>query len=304
MRPVAVLLVALALAIAGLTAYLAKSWMDGQSEAVKAAQKAAQPAQATRMVLVAAHDLGAGAILADGDLRYQPWPENAVDSRMIVQNGGDDPKGNFVGAVLRRPVMTGEPLTASAAFRQDEAGVMAGMLAPGMRALSVAVSATTSASGFILPGDRVDVVLTAHFKANQNGAALAGPGAAVQVASETVLRDVRVIAIDAATAPPPKSGAAVQGKTATLEVSPKDVEKLLTASEMGQLALVLRSLVSGEGEAQGFTTDIEASPMIGNLRGGGSAVPADSGIVPENADLARGHAVKVNRAGVTSNKVF
>lgn len=154
----------------------------------------------------------------------------AASAKELLTGGG--PVEALAGAVVREAIMKGDPITERKLVRAGESGFLAVVLAPGMRAMSVPVSVETAAGGFILPGDRVDVLLSRQI---QNGG-----GAGSEYRSETVMRNVKVLAIDQVTKP--ENGAqSVVGATATLEVGAVDAEVLAQADAQGDIALVLRS---------------------------------------------------------------
>jgi len=282
MRPLAIVLVIVAVLAAGFTALLAKRWTDTQG--------AARPVLAadSAEVLVLARDVATGSALSDADLRYENWP--AVNAgRFMTRKDGDDPKARAIGSVARRPLSEGEPFTPSATFTRDGSGILAGMLAPGMRAVSVAISNASAVSGFVVPGDRVDVVLAADFQRADSEAAGKGGGAIVRYAAETVLADVKVLAVDQQFSKG-KDGPTIQGKTATLEVSPDQAEILVTAGLMGQLSLILRGVGPQDAGTQAkrpFTADTQASAAMRALAGG-SAKPAAK---------STGSSIIINRGG-------
>jgi pilus assembly protein CpaB len=285
MRPVAIVLVVVAVLAAVLTGFLAKRWLEGQTRPVTEASHLVE-------VLVAAREVPAGTALASGDLRYDPWPSGAAVGRLVRQ-GGDDPKAKFLGQVTRRALMDGEPFAETVVVRQDAAGVLAAMLAPGMRAVSVAITTASGVSGFITPGDRVDVVLAADVrKADSSNTDKGGP--LVRFAAETVLEDVKVLAIDQQIARG-RDGSAIQGKTATVEVTSKQAELLTAAGMLGNLSLVLRGFEADTArtatQPTTFTSDIEASKALQALRGPKSK-PA----------VSHGSGVQVNRAGQISTQ--
>lgn len=282
MRPLAIVLVIVAVLAAGFTALLAKRWTDTQG--------AARPTVATDSVevLVMARDVATGSALSDADLRYENWPA-ANAGRFMTRKDGDDPKTRAIGAVARRPLSEGEPFTPSATFTRDGSGILAGMLAPGMRAVSVAISNASAVSGFVVPGDRVDVVLAADFQRADSETAGKGGGAIVRYAAETVLADVKVLAVDQQFSKG-KDGPTIQGKTATLEVSPDQAEILVAAGLMGQLSLILRGVGPQDTGGQGkrpFTADTQASAAMRALAGG-SAKPAAK---------STGSSIIINRGG-------
>lgn len=289
MRPVRVVVLAVAVLAAVLTAVLVRSWLVRQ----EARHAEAAPAVALVEVVVAARDLPAGSILQADDLRLAPWPASAA-GRLVVRGTGDDPRPGMAGQTVRRELAEGEPLTAQA-LRPNATGMLAAMLAAGNRAVSIPISNTSAAAGFVTPGDRVDVVLAADLMRTEGNAVQNGP--MVRYAAETVLTDVRVLAIDQATARA-KDGAAVEGKTATLEVTPKQAELLAAASLLGSLSLALRSADAAPppvAAATPFTADVEASRALDALHNSRpKPAPARSG----------GAQVTVNRAGQISAQTF
>ncbi|MBF0336158.1 MAG: Flp pilus assembly protein CpaB [Alphaproteobacteria bacterium] len=262
MRPMAIVLVVISLAVAGLAAFLAKQFVDGQKAQPLAAQAVMTD---TETVLVAGRDLEPGTVLKDTDLRWQAWPRSMIDPRHVQRGKGDDPLPAYVGSAVARKFLAGEPLTANGVFRQDEAGLLAGMLSPGMRAVTVGVTPSTQTGGFVLPGDRVDVVVAMEVKPESGGGKFQ--------AAEIVVADVRVLAVDASLAAPGgDKGGTMAGKTATLEVTPKQAERVITAGLMGTVYLLPRSRADGEIDedaAPGFTTSFHVSkvlrtgPMVG-----------------------------------------
>ncbi len=225
----------LAVIVAGLTAFMARAWLQSERAAVMAQaglrHEAAPPAPVaqTLQVLVARNPVHTGQIVKPDDLRWQSWPEGSLAPTYIVE--GKRPLSDFVGAVARVPIDAGEPISEGKLVLAGTRGFMSAVLQPGARAVSVPVTATSSVSGFIYAGDRVDVLLT-HVLNTQDGQ---------HSATETVLRNARVIAMDQKLdfSPGDKPDIA---KTATLELTPKQSEIVTLAVKMGDLSLVLRSL--------------------------------------------------------------
>ncbi|NEX94689.1 Flp pilus assembly protein CpaB [Caulobacter sp. 17J65-9] len=153
---------------------------------------------------------------------------------------GAGPKAQFVGSVVREAFMAGEPIVARKLVRAGESGYLAVVIQPGMRAMSVSVSVETAAGGFILPGDRVDVLLAHEVEVKGQS------GSRNAYVSETVLRNVRVLAVDQVTQPD-KGATTVVGATATLELAPADSEALALAQAQGKLSLTLRSYADASG---------------------------------------------------------
>ena len=185
-------------------------------------------------VLVAKADIGLGQAIKLGDVLWQTWPE-AASSVFIRRGDRPDAANQLVGSIARAPFIIGEPIREQKLVRADGSGFMAAILPAGMRAVSTEISPETGAGGFILPNDRVDVILSKHDK---NPDRAGGPE---NVSSEIILANIRVLAIDQA--PKEKEGQnTVVGKTATLEMKPEQAETLLRARQSGTLSLALRSI--------------------------------------------------------------
>ncbi len=257
MRTAAVILIVAALGFAGLTFFLVQNYLDDQTVEVATTGAAAVE------VVVADRNLPAGSVIESGKVRWQSWPDDSVDDAYVVQrNGAGDGLINaLVGSVVRRAIAAGEPITATKVFKRESAGFLSGMLRPGMRAVSIKVSAASATAGFILPGDRVDVVLTSEWREKSEEL-----GPIVRRFSETILYDVRVLAIDQST--DEFEDSAQVSETATLETSPKQAEMVAVAGSMGKLSLSLRSLSPGPADTffgGSFTSDRDVSQALGGL---------------------------------------
>lgn len=239
MRIRAVLLILLALIVAGGTMLFMRSWLASQRREI--AQVTPIRATQSRSVLVARTNINRGQIMRAEDMVWQVWPDGAIDNNYVVSGGPKKPE-SFAGWVAKDPIGGGEPVTASKIIAPGDRGFLAAVLRPGMRAISVPVSVTSDISGFIFPGDRVDLVLTYPMPAvvAQGPEAPNRPSFEHKVAA-TVLRDIRVIAIDQRLESKP--GEAVVARTATFEVTSKEGEMIALATEIGKMSLTLRSLV-------------------------------------------------------------
>jgi pilus assembly protein CpaB len=255
----------LAVIVAGATAFMARAWLQSERAALIAQVGAPKeaPVAPTLQVLVARNTVHTGQIVKPDDLRWQSWPEGSLAPTYIIE--GKRPMSDFVGAVARGTIAAGEPITDGKLVLAGTRGFMAAVLQPGMRAVSVPITATTAVSGFIYAGDRVDVLLT-HVLQSLTGEK------EQHTATETVLRNARVIAMDQRLdfSPGDKPDVA---KTATLELTPKQSEIVTLAVKMGDLSLVLRSLQdpNGSGDADddvpaepgdSFTHDAQVSHLI------------------------------------------
>lgn len=297
MRPLMIVLVVVALGIAGVTAFLIRNLLTQQQPAPVAAPQQTVP---TQRVLVAARDVAAGGVVIEEDVRYEEWPQSLIDKRYIVHTGGEDPKGRVIGSVAARHIQAGEPMTGTAVFRQDEAGQLSAMIGPGMRAVSIPISGLTAVAGFAVPGDHVDVLLITTFKDRDKDEAA---DTSLHV-SEVFLRDVRVVAIDHNLR---TGGVAQNGGLATLEVTPKDAERLILSGIDSKFHLVLRSQISGDTlETDDLNNDVLASRAMQTYsvwasKLGLMAQPKDE--VPFD-DSAAGRNVKLNRAGIIETRIF
>jgi pilus assembly protein CpaB len=278
---IALVLVVAAL-IVGLTAFYMYTLIDRPEEGPAIAETG-EPRITGVQVLVADGDLKAGTILNDGNFQWQTWPDESLDDSFITRTSEeeDDATQDIAGSVVRRGIVDGEPLTFAKVFKRDDPGFLAGALSPGMRAVALPISAVTSAAGFILPGDRVDVILTQRFSdSDDDEGGAAGPtDQALKIAGETVVRNIRVLAIDQKF--DDFEEAAEVGKTVTLELTPKQVEILSVAAVLGEITLSLRSLVPGDDDDYGgyFTSDQEVSEAVegGNAAAWRKASAASSG---------------------------
>jgi len=190
-------------------------------------------------ILVAKADIGLGRALLPGDLSWQAWPTTAASGQFIRKNSRPGAIEEFKGAIARAPFVSGEPIREQKLIKADGSGFMSAILSPGMLAYSTDISPETGVGGFILPNDRVDVLLTRRDQEQQKQGGNDG------FVSETVLRSIRVLAIDQQVEE--KNGQkVVVGKTATLELSPRQTETLALSRQRGTLSLALRSLAEGK----------------------------------------------------------
>ncbi|MBD2842552.1 Flp pilus assembly protein CpaB [Erythrobacter rubeus] len=226
-----------ALIIAVGTAFAARSmFAEGSAPEAVAAPEPTGP-----KVLVANRALPAGTIVTAEALGYQQWPEELVQDAYFID--GESDVNQLLGTVVRFPVTAGEPVTQGSLVSPGDRGFLAAALGPGMRAVTVPVSARTGVGGFVFPGDRVDLVLTQAVDNAVAEGSLEG--------AETILQNLRVLATDQST----ETGQDEEGKTVvrafstvTLEVTPKLAEQVAVAQTMGTLSLVLRSIADNQAE--------------------------------------------------------
>src|SRR3984885_6766169 len=250
MRGRTIILLVIALLLAGGTTMMARVWLASQRAAKVEASPIAVPTP-SKSVLIARSPIQRGQILRPDDLSWEPWPEGGIDKSYVLL-GTRTPEAS-AGWVPRQPIPAGEPLTEAKIIAPGNRGFLAAVLHPGMRAVSVPVTVTSGISGFVFPGDQVDLIVTYSVQDRPPpGQTTAGTLLDHKV-SETILRDVRVIAVDQKL--DSKPGEAVVAKTATLEVTPKQSEIIALADEMGKMSLSLRSLVPGPGEIKHEISD-------------------------------------------------
>jgi pilus assembly protein CpaB len=221
-----IIVLGFALVAAGGAAFLVRGMVGGGTPA--AAAKAA-PAVAMSEVLVASVNLTPGQALSVEQVRWEKWPTASVDPSFITHESAGSEGQAVKGTVVRAMILPGQPITRTAIVRGDASGFMAATLGNGMRAISIAISADSGAGGFILPNDRVDVILTRKGESNARSFA------------KTILSNLRVLAVDQ-TFRQEKDTRTVVGKTATVEVSPEQAEVIAAAATSGQLSLALRPL--------------------------------------------------------------
>lgn len=276
MKPakIAVIVVA-AIAAIGLALVVRSMGSSSQADKTEAVVEAAPTAK----ILVAAVDLQPGRRLMASDMVWKDWPLADVNPAFITDGSvpipaaatsgeaapakADEKEGNaatraieavasingptaadaFVGSVVRESILAGEPIVLRKIVRPGESGYLAAFLDPGMKAMSIPVSVDTAAGGFILPGDRVDVVLTREVEVPNP----ANPENTIKRnVSSTVMQNLKILAIDQS-AQPPTEEMAVVGATATLEVNARDAETLALARAEGSLTLLLRSYADASG---------------------------------------------------------
>lgn len=228
-----------ALIIAIGTAMAARSMFAGASAP---AAEAAPVVPDGPKVLVAKRALPVGTIITADAIGYQLWPQEMVQDAYFIDGEADMTK--LLGTVVRHPITAGEPVTQGSLVSPGDRGFLAAALAPGMRAITVPVSAKTGVGGFVFPGDRVDLMLTSTLSGDE--------GDSLKT-TETILRNLRVLATDQST----ESTTTQDGKTIvrafrtiTLEVTPRIAEKISVAQTIGTLSLALRSIADNQSELE------------------------------------------------------
>jgi len=224
-----IIVLVIALAAGGIAAYL----VSGSDNRPAPVQPVAQ--LPTVDVLVAKADIALGQTLKPEDLQWQTWPAATASNSFIRRNERPNATTEVAGSIARSPLIGGEPVREQKLVKADGSGFMAAILPTGMRAVSTEISPETGAGGFILPNDRVDVLLTRREKNVER------PSLPDVVVSQVVLSNIRVLAIDQA--PKEKDGQnTVVGRTVTLELRPEQTATLAAARQAGTLSLALRSI--------------------------------------------------------------
>lgn len=295
MRPLSAVLIAVALLGAGGATLTAKKVIEKRAQ-----ESAARQEEMKRdvEVLVLARNLNQGHVLEDSDLKWERWPlVTAQATKVVTREEGKTPLEHLSpGTVLRRAMLAQEPIFSDSVFKPGKHGLMPGLIAPGMRAVGIKVDAEAAVSGFVLPGDRVDVLALIDLSKTASSRSSGG----ARFVGETILEDVKVLAIDQEFSPS-ESGSkssktkkkkkdekkkddkdkevdavpgevAMVGKTVAVEVTPAQAERLLAAKGSAKLSLALRSLADGtEQEPRGipFTSDLDASVGIRYAGGNG-----------------------------------
>ncbi len=229
-----IMLIAAALLMTIGTMFVVRSWLAANRQAPAPVVKTERPVQTE--VLVARSDLPTGTLINEQHLRWQAWPDNRLPESYLVRSKFK--KETLYGAVLRRGIAGGHPIVKSQIIKPGDRGFLAAVLKPGHRAYTIKISAASSAAGLVFPGDRVDLILT--HKISQ--------GRGAQQVSETILKNMRILAIDQSLND--QTNQPRIGKTATFEVTPKQAEILAVATGLGKLSLSLRSLARDEAELE------------------------------------------------------
>ncbi len=218
---------------------------------------------ATGNVLVAAENIALGAKVTARFLRWQEWPTEAISDFYITREDMPGAMDEIVGSIARSMVLGGEPINQNKLVKADGGGFMSAILSAGMRAISTRISPETGAGGFILPNDRVDVLLT-------RSETIQELGGKEHFITETILRNVRVLAIDQ-TVGEEDGEQVVVGKTATLELSADQSEILALGGQTGEISLSLRSLADASNGGGGPETVTDRSSAVRVMRFGVSS---------------------------------
>jgi pilus assembly protein CpaB len=269
-----------ALIVAAITAFMARSLIMGSpAPQAGASTSMAAPIDGPE-VLVATRALPVGTILDATALKFQPWPKELVENAYYLKAATD--LKSLQGTVVRNAITAGQPVTQGALVKPGDRGFLAAALGAGMRAVTIPISVQTGVAGFVFPGDRIDLILTQTVPGGGDGPPLK--------ASETIMRNLRVLATDQRT----DNTTGEDGKTVvrtfsnvTIEATPKIAEQIAVAQTLGALSLSLRSIADN-------TSELEQAIASGDIK------------VPETNDPKAEKAMMLKLASqpVTGNTTF
>ena len=238
-------------------------------------QQVAAPAQVIEKVkyvdvLVATTNMSLGSRVSDQSVKWKQWPAEALSPALISNDLRPQAIEELKGAIVRSPILEGEPISEGKLVKAGASGVMAALLKPGMRAVTTRISVDTAAGGFIQPGDRVDIILTQTVQPSRSASSTQS-SQRVFIA-DTIFENVHVLAIDQTYSTSAEGGAAVIGSTATFEMSQEDAELLQQSVSKGDLSLTLRGIIrSGARAISAAKTEkkqVETESTLTVYRGG------------------------------------
>ena len=256
MKAARIVVLAVAVSAGGIAAYLA----SGSKEPPPAPPPPVVQIDTTD-ILVAKGDINMGQVVSAQDIQWQIWPASAASSYFVRRKDRPNAIEQLTGSIARSPFVAGEPIREAKLIKANGSGFMAALLPSGMRALSTEISPETGAGGFILPNDRVDVLLTRRDREAEKATGIEAH------ISETILTDVRVLAIDQ-TIEEKNGQRVVVGRTATLEVTPGQAETLAVSRQRGVLSLALRSLIDANAPAAANDDENTARRRLNMVRFG------------------------------------
>ncbi len=243
-------------------ALLVRGMLGGPTDVVETAEPEFEIVQ----VLVATDRVEPGRVLTVDSVRWEEWPSTSITDELITQEAHPEIAEFIEGAVARAPLLAGEPITEAKIVRTGNGSFLSATLSPGKRAVAIPVSAETGAGGFVLPNDRVDVILTQEIEG----------GATTAYRTETIVTDIRVLAIDQTFRKEDGVDFFV-ASTATLELAPAEAEVIAQAQASGTLSLALRSL--GDEMAVGADASSLRSGNAVNVVRYGVSRPGEVGLL-------------------------
>ena len=205
------------------------------------------------LVLFASGNVGRGERITEASMEFRPWPADKISPNFITEENRPQAISELSGAIVRSDMFDGEPLNEAKLVRAGQAGLMAALLEPGMRAVTTRVAVDSAVGGFILPGDRVDIIHTMQLPRNRDNNSLSTTTA---YSATTIFNNVKVLAMNQVYASGPDSPASVQAPSyATFELSQQDAERLEEAGKTGSISLTLRGLARG-GYGRSAATEV------------------------------------------------
>lgn len=261
MSPMRLIILAVALIAAVVAAFLVRGLANQQPSVVngpaQTVEKIVEVEVSQQKVLVAKTDLRVGTLLTPDEFKWANWPESTINPAYFTQEVAPDAMEILTGSVVRSAMFADEPIMPQKIVQKGETGFMAALLSPGKRAMTIEISPESASAGFILPDDRVDIILTqlVEFVGDED--------LPPQLITNTIMENARVIAIDQ-TFGDVDGIPTLTGSTATMEVTQPQAELLANAARSGTLALTLRSAADAgfnEGEAMAnrlLLQDLEA----------------------------------------------
>ncbi|MCF1435720.1 MULTISPECIES: Flp pilus assembly protein CpaB [Rhizobium/Agrobacterium group] len=268
MKPARILILFVAVAAAGLAGLLAMG-LSGQKRVVVQQSEPVVTKEPTTKVLIAAASLPVGARLTDKAMRWMDWPKTDLIDGFVTEENRPQALSDLAGLVVRLPIFEGEPIRIEK-IADASSRTLSALLPAGKRAISTEISVATGAGGFILPNDRVDVIMV---RKGDNDNHL----------TETVLSNVRVLAIDQQIEEKNDGTRSVIGTTATLELTPEQTKVLTVAQQMAErLSLALRSVADAQEQ-----DNSSASYLLSGDSGGPQVQVIKSGQIVKSAGAAK-----------------
>jgi pilus assembly protein CpaB len=232
MKPARLIILSVALVAAGGAAFLAMH-LSGRQTIVQMPAETRVKKEPVIDVLVASANLPVGSRLTDDSMRWAGWPQGSIVDGFITSESRPEAMKELKDAIVRLPIFEGEPIRAEK-IADPGSAIMSSLLPSGKRAVATEISVSTSAGGFILPNDRVDVIMV---RKEEDGT----------FTTETILSNIRVLAIDQEIQEKEEGQKTVVGTTATLELSPEQSKVIVVAQQMAErLTLALRSVADAQ----------------------------------------------------------
>lgn len=261
MSPMRIIILLLALAAAGGAAFLVLQLSKPQilTQTVTKDKLLVEEREVSEVeVLTVTRDFAVGETIKAEDLKWSPWPQANVVEGYYVHTTVPASIETLTGAIVKAALYKGEPVLPQKVVIKGEQGLLASMMSPEMRAISVEISAESASGGFILPNDRVDLIVTYDQKGEPDR------GIRERTVATTIVSNVRVLAIDQNFQTTAEGETARLGSTATLEVTPAEAELVAMSMRMGELSLALRPLETS-------VSGTDRNPRTELLQGSGGA---------------------------------